>query len=217
MSPPLTVQAVCAAARAFARVMSDHPEPGLFGVTDGKAVGTHLELKFRQYLAAQYELVGGTPATGVDFPGVNVDVKTTSIRQPQSSCAFTSARQKVYGLGYHILLFVYEKRDDPDLRASVLDIQHVLFIDESCTADFTTTKRLREMIHDGANEEDVAAFLLDRNLPLDDAGAAALAREILAHPPSQGYLTISNAQQWRLQYARAMAMAGDVPGLHPLR
>jgi hypothetical protein len=205
--PPLTVQALRDAAYAFAAEVSGQPEPTLFGVTDGKAVGTHLELKFREYLTRRFDLVGGNA----------VDVKTTSVRQPQSSCPFASARQKVYGLGYDLLLFVYEKRDDRDLHAAVLSIRHVVFVEDSCTADFTTTRRLLEMVADDANEEDVAAYLLDRNLPLDDTGAAVLAREILAKPPSQGYLTISNAQQWRLQYGRAIQSAGTVPGLHKVR
>jgi len=42
-----------------------------------------------------------------------VDIKVTSIRQPQSSCPFKSARQKIYGLGYSLIVFVYDKKDDP--------------------------------------------------------------------------------------------------------
>jgi len=51
-------------------------------------------------------------AKGIDFPELGVDLKTTSIKQPQSSCPFKSARQKIYGLGYHLLVFVYEKIDE---------------------------------------------------------------------------------------------------------
>jgi hypothetical protein len=39
-------------------------------------------------------------------------MKVTRIKQPQSSCPFKSARQKIYGLGYSLIVFVYEKIDD---------------------------------------------------------------------------------------------------------
>ena len=42
----LTIQTLCAEAAAFADVESNYDEPKLYGVTDGKAVGTYLEHKF---------------------------------------------------------------------------------------------------------------------------------------------------------------------------
>ena len=47
------------------------------------------------------------------MPGENIctDIKVTSITQPQSSCPFKNARQKIYGLGYNLLVFVYNKED----------------------------------------------------------------------------------------------------------
>ena len=51
-----------------------------------------------------------------DLPSLDVDIKVTSIRQPQSSCPFQSARQKIYGLGYHLLIFVYEKSDNDEAK-----------------------------------------------------------------------------------------------------
>ena len=41
---------------------------------------------------------------------INTDIKVTSIKQPQSSCPFKSAREKVYGLDYDLLLFFYVKK-----------------------------------------------------------------------------------------------------------
>lgn len=43
--------------------------------------------------------------------------------------------------------------------------------------------------------------------------AEQLADEVLHHPPDLGYLTISNALQWRLQYRRVIAEAGNIPGI----
>ena len=37
---------------------------------------------------------------------------TAHDRQPQSSCPFQSARRKIYRLGYHLLIFVYDKSDN---------------------------------------------------------------------------------------------------------
>lgn len=53
----------------------------------------------------------------------------------------------------------------------------------------------------------------DRNVPGDDIVYNDLAEEILGYPPEQGYLTISNALQWRLQYARVISLGNSVQGL----
>ena len=81
------------------------------------------------------------------------------------------------------------------------------------TGDFTITRRLREMVHDGANKEDIIGFLQDKNLPGDEILYNDLAKEIIKHPPKQGYLTISNALQWRLQYSRVITLDNSVKGI----
>ena len=108
----LNIKILVGEAARFAEVESTYDEPSLYGVTDGKAVGTYLEHKFMQYLAGKYKYKEGNSASGIDFPWLGVDMKVTSVRQPQSSCPFKSARQKIYGLGYHLIVFVYEKTDD---------------------------------------------------------------------------------------------------------
>ncbi len=72
-------------------------------------------------------------------PELDVDIKFTSIRQPQSSCPFKSARQKIYGLGYSLLVFVCDKKDDPQTQTGLLEIQHTLFIQKERTADYRMT------------------------------------------------------------------------------
>jgi hypothetical protein len=54
--PVLTVEILCLEAERFSIFESQHSEPSLYGVTDGKAVGTYLEHKFRTYLIANYEI-----------------------------------------------------------------------------------------------------------------------------------------------------------------
>jgi hypothetical protein len=145
MPKPLTVELLQREASKFARVESKHAEPGLFGITDGKAVGTYLEHKFQTVLQSRYTYGRGNSAKGIDFPELGVDIKVTSIRQPQSSCPFKSARQKIYGLGYSPLVFVYDKRDDEKTRTGRLDMRHTIFVQKEQTADFQTTTGLRRL------------------------------------------------------------------------
>ena len=115
----LSIERLLTEASDFAEVESKYDEPALFGVTDGKAVGTYLEHKFTSYLMERYSFGAGNSASGIDIPSLNVDIKVTSIRQPQSSCPYKSARQKIYGLGYHLIVFVYEKTDDQVARTGL--------------------------------------------------------------------------------------------------
>ncbi len=217
MKPQLTIEKLQEEASKFAEMETSYNEPSLYGVTDGKAVGTYLEHKFTVYLADRYDYERGNSAAGIDIPGLKVDIKVTSIKQPQSSCPFKSASQKVFGLGYHLLVFVYEKVDVPENRTGRLNMQHTIFVKKERTADFQTTKGLLEIIKREGNKDDVVAFILDRNLPVDEIGASQLADRILESPPMQGYLTISNALQWRLQYRRVIQQAGAVSGISRVR
>lgn len=139
---PLTLSILQQEARSFADIESMHPEPSLYGVTDGKAIGTYLEHKLQAYLALAYDVQIGNSAKGIDFPALDVDIKVTSIAQPQSSCPFKSARQKIFGLGYSLIVFVYEKTDDPRTRTGRLLIRYLVFIDRSRTADYQMTTGL---------------------------------------------------------------------------
>jgi hypothetical protein len=217
MKPPLTVEHLLDEANRFAQEESNHPEPSLYGVTDGKAVGTYFEKKFRAHLLKKFTAAEANSAKGIDLPDLGVDVKVTSIKQPQSSCPFTSARQKIFGLGYSVLVFVYQKTDDPKTSTGRLEILHVIFIEKHRTADFQTTAALRQILCNAANEDDLLAFMQDRNLPVDDIQALKIAKELLKKKPEQGYLTISNALQWRLQYNRVIQRAGEVEGVRRIR
>lgn len=213
----LTIEGLCAQAARFAQIESIYDEPALYGVTDGKAVGTYLEHKLTAYLAQNYSYPSGNSALGVDLPALEVDIKVTSIKQPQSSCPFKSATQKVFGLGYHLLIFVYDKYDDPENRTGRLDMQHTDFVDKSRTGDFQTTRGIIDILNRDGNKDDIIAFIMERNLPVDEIGANQLADRILESPPNQGYLTISNALQWRLQCSRVIQQAGSISGIVRVR
>lgn len=213
----LTTEILKIEAQAFAVVESQHHEPALYGVTDGKAVGTYFEHKFRAYLRERYEYRHGSSAKGIDFPELDVDMKVTSIRQPQSSCPFRSGRQKIFGLGYSILVFVYDKTDDPLTSTGRLDVQHVIYVEKEHTADFQTTTGIRRILENEGNKDDLLAFMQERFLPVDEVEAEIIADELLQSPPEIGYLTISNALQWRLQYSRVINNAGAVEGVIKLK
>ena len=78
---------------------------------------------------------------------------------------------------------------------------------------FQTTSGLRKIIENNGNTDDIIAFFTERLLPVDEIQALELAEKIIENPPELGYLTISNALQWRLQYSRVIHEAGIVPGI----
>lgn len=213
IKPELTVELLCKEANIFAIQESKHFDPALYGVTDGKAIGTYLEHKFQRLLHEKYEYMEGSSAKGIDFPELEVDMKVTRVTQPQSSCPFKSARQKIYGLGYSLLVFVYDKTDDPKNLRGTLNILHTTYIEKHRTADYQTTSGLIKLLENDGNIDDIVAFLMDRYLPVDDTEAYNIAEDILENPPVIGYLTISNALQWRLQYRRVIEVAGKVEGI----
>jgi hypothetical protein len=217
MKPELSIKILQEEAAKFAEIETIYDEPSLYGVTDGKAVGTYLEHKFTTFLAQNYNYMQGNSALGIDIPILNVDIKVTSVKQPQSSCPFRSASQKVFGLDYHLLIFVYDKYDDHENRTGRLNMQHTIFVEKQRTADFQTTAGLLEILARNGNLDDIIAFIVERNLPVDEIGAYQLAEKIMQTPPLQGYLTISNALQWRLQYSRVIQMAGTISGISRVR
>lgn len=79
MKEKLTIEKVIIEAKVFCITQSKTPNKELFGVTDGKAVGTHIEHKFQQHLSDKYTLQIGSSAKGIDLPSVDIDIKVTSI------------------------------------------------------------------------------------------------------------------------------------------
>ncbi len=214
----LTIEVLKKAAKDFCDKESAYENSDLYGVSDGKAVGTYIEHKFQEYLEEGFEYEKGSSAKGIDLPSKDIltDIKVTSIKQPQSSCPFKDASQKIFGLGYNLLVFVYEKTDDPDKETAILNFLSCSFIEKSRTADYTTTFRIREMLKDGAIKEDIIAYLSDKNIPADDVTLDQIADKIISKTPDQGYLTISNALQWRLQYSRVVYLNECIDGVSKL-
>ena len=108
------------------------------------------------------------------------------------------------------------KRDDTETELANLNFVNAVYVEDKRTADYQTTRGIINILDNGANLDDIDAFLQERNLLLDDVGRRMLAERIVEDPPQQGYVTISNAYQWRLAYSRTISIAGQVDGVDNL-
>ena len=213
MNQKLNTKHLIKSAKEFCATQSKVYRTELYGITDGKAVGTFVEHLFKDFLAQRYDLTIGNSASGLDLPSINTDIKVTSSKQPQSSCPYKDSKQKIYGLGYNLIIFVYRKEDDDIQRKGMLDFLSCTFVDSKRTADYQTTTGLRNIINNKGNVDDIYAFLSDHKIPADDVTLYNMAEDILKRPPEIGYLTISNALQWRLQYGRIVSLNENIPGI----
>lgn len=98
MKTVLTIPDLISCAHEFCEAELGVLREELYGVSDGKAVGTLVEHLFKIHLTERYDLTIGNSANGLDLPSVNTDIKVTSIKQPQSSCPYKDSKQKIYGL-----------------------------------------------------------------------------------------------------------------------
>ncbi len=218
MKKKLTKSILRKEAKIFAEEISKIEDKYLFNINDGKSVGTYVEHKLQNLLSKKYKYEKGNSARGIDFPELLVDIKVTSHKQPQSSCPCKSANQKIFGLGYSLLIFVYDKIDDNKAQKSRLNILHSIFIDASRTGDYQLTSSIKQILENDGNSDDLIALMRDKNLPIDyDIEGPIIAEILLRDPLNIGYLTISNALQWRLQYGRVIQKAGKIKGIIKIR
>ena len=196
----LTKDSLIKEAELFCAITNTQEHPDLVGINDGKTIGTYIEHEFKKYLKSKYEFNLGSSAYGIDFPDkeLNTDIKVTSSNKPQNSCPFLDVKQKIYGLGYNIILFIYEKSESNG--TCHLFFNSCTFIKAEETGDYIITKNLRKMVENNWDKDKIAYYLNECKLPGDDSTLENLAEEIIQNPPKQGYLTISNAFQWRLKY-----------------
>ena len=75
-----------------------------------KQIGTYFEKELRDWFEEKHGLVSeGSVAEDIDLPAFNLDVKTTSNRQPQSSSTFDDPGERIVGVDYNILLLSFER------------------------------------------------------------------------------------------------------------
>src|SRR5688572_26276209 len=216
MAKKLTREALALVAKTFCLDQSKASHSELFGVTDGKAVGTHVEHLFQALILEQFDIAGGSSAKGIDLPAINTDIKVTSIKQPQSSCPFKSAREKIYGLDYNLLLFVYDKRDDPKRKAAMLNFVCCAFIEQSRTADYQATRTVLDILRHNGNRDDVFGFLTERHFSGDEDSLWESAGEVVENPPRPGLLTSS--LEWRRPclHERVVALESPMDGVETI-
>jgi hypothetical protein len=197
MKPKLSIETLKIAAQQFSEIESTFANENLFGVTDGKALGTYIEHKFQAFLEERFTYEKGSSARGIDLPStdINTDIKVTSIRQPQSSCPFRDAKQKIFGLGYNLLIFVYAKTDDAITKTTILNFVSCTFLEKERTADYNTTFNIRKMIDDGAIQDDIAGFLEDRYVSTDFDELYEMADFVLKNPPLLGCVKVSTRRE----------------------
>jgi hypothetical protein len=79
MKKKLTIETLIKEAQIFCAEQSKFQHKELFGVTDGKAVGTLIEQKFQKHLNDKYEVTIGSSASGVDLPSEDPKSKTATL------------------------------------------------------------------------------------------------------------------------------------------
>lgn len=82
--------------------------------------------------------------------------------------------------------------------------------------------KVRELIEEcGMSREQAEESIENMEIELelysgDEVTLLNMAKDILKNPPQIGYLTISNALQWRLQYGRIVSLDEKVDGITPI-
>ena len=139
-----------------------------------------------------------------------------SDRQIRSGCNQVHKSFVYYPCKDSLIEVVQQKEDDNEKKKGKLDFLSCTFISKERTADYQTTTGLKKIIENNANADDIFAFLIERNIPGDEVTLLNMAKDILKNPPEVGYLTISNALQWRLQYGRIVSLDEKVDGITPI-
>ena len=65
-------------AKIFCEFMEKENHTSLIGVTDGKAVGTYVEHRFKDYISSKYEIEIGNSSKGIDLPGKDIETQKSN-------------------------------------------------------------------------------------------------------------------------------------------
>lgn len=202
-------QAFFTATRDFAIYFNSRSHDAIKGNVHVKRLATYVEELFKDFLVERKvieETERGNAAKGLDLPSLNTDIKLTQYSDPQTSSPFSEAKQKIEGLGYHLLLFTYEKREVEG--KFFLPFKAVRFIPKERTGDYTTTKEIRDIINRPGNAEDVSVYLREHFILTDEQELLAYSEHLFRNIPNQGYLSAYEAAQWRLTYRKVI---NDIP------
>lgn len=103
MKPELTLEKLKQAVMPFCADLQQSLIPELYGITDGKAVGTYIEHRFRDMLLASYTLAASSSAFGLDFPSLELDLKSHIAQTTAIVITFRAASQnRVSSIDYGV-------------------------------------------------------------------------------------------------------------------
>ena len=166
-----------------------------------KRIGTYFEEELRVWFEEKHGLVSeGSVAKGIDLPAFNLDVKTTSNRQPQSSSPFDDPGERITGVDYNILLFVYDKQSVED--GNQFGIVSCVYIPKERASDYRKSENASKLVADYREGKLSESELREQLEELTGIGAISDDKfeEIKENPPEKGAITMTPAVQWRFNY-----------------
>ena len=175
-----------------------------------KQIGTYFEKELRDWFEEEHGLVSeGSVAEDIDLPAFNLDVKTTSNRQPQSSSTFDDPGERIVGVDYNILLFVYNKQSVNG--GNQFEIKTCAYIPEERASDYRKSDDAVKLVVDYREGRLSESELREQLEDLTGVGAISDEKfeEIKENPPEKGAITITPALQWRFNYNKMVKE--DVP------
>ncbi|AXR81444.1 hypothetical protein [Natrarchaeobaculum sulfurireducens] len=166
-----------------------------------KQIGTYFEKELRVWFEDKHGLVSeGSVAKDLDLPAFNLDLKTTSNRQPQSSSTFDDPGERIVGVDYNILLIVYDKQ--PVDGGNKFEIMTCAYIPKERASDYRKSEDAVKLVADYRDGKLSEADLREQLENLTGVGAISdeKFKEIKESPPEKGAITITPALQWRFNY-----------------
>jgi len=175
-----------------------------------KRIGTYFEKELREWFEEKHGFVSeGSVAEGIDLPAFNIDVKMTSNRQPQSSSPFDDPGERITGVDYNILLFVYDKHSVEE--GNQFDIESCAYIPKERASDYRKSENAAKLVEDYRESKLSESELREQLEELTGIGAISDEKfnEIKENPPKEGAITMTPAVQWRFNYNKMVK--DDVP------
>lgn len=166
-----------------------------------KRIGTYFENELRVWFEEKHGFVSdGSVAEGIDLPAFNLDVKTTSNRHPQSSSPFDDPGERITGVDYNILLFVYDRKSVEG--GNKFEIVSCAYIPKERASDYRKSENARTLVADYREGTLTESELREQLEELTGIGAISDEKfeEIKQNPPKKGGITMTPAVQWRFNY-----------------
>lgn len=174
-------------------------------ISGSKGIGTYFEEELRDWFEENHGFVSeGSVGIYVDLPVFNVDVRATSNSQPQSSSKAVDPGERLVGVDYNILLFVYDREKVGD--GSHFEIVSCVYIPKENAADHRITEDVSKLAKEYGNDELSEAEFREQLEDMTGTSFGEISDEIFdrikKNPPEKGVITISPAIQWRFRYSK---------------